>query len=233
MRAFDLSSQTAAARLERRRHFLLFCFHGAPVRVFFHCGFGVGKGDHFRDRHCVPDCARVQNQWKNQNQRAAKRRVQIFAIERLDFAIQKIYFPFLFTLKSRTGRRRFSLPPVRLLFLSNSSPSERTIKFYQLLSECQAKIAQKSFPSFKRGSFALSHDEEIPGCGEDYQRYDRGGQNRDQPGDNHCQRIAFFHHIGQLEVVPTGAITLARFVLFLLELARALEFALEQDHSSG
>lgn len=59
------------------------------------------------------------------------------------------------------------------------------------------------------------------------------GQNRDQPGDNHCQRIAFFHHIGQLEVVPTGAITLARFVLFPLELARALEFALEQDHSSG
>ena len=76
----------------------------------------------------LADHRRVHDGIDRGNYGAAEGRRQIFEIHRLDSAVQKIHSRFLlFARKSRTGNRHLSLSLVRLLFLKNSPPSERTV----------------------------------------------------------------------------------------------------------
>lgn len=75
----------------------------------------------------LPDHRSIDNRIDRGDHGAAERGREVFEIHRPDLTAQKIHGNFLLLHeKSRTGNRRLSLSLVRLLFLRNSPPSERT-----------------------------------------------------------------------------------------------------------
>lgn len=78
----------------------------------------------------LPHHRRIHNGIHRGNHGAAKRRGQVAKIHEFDFSVQQIHaFSLLFTQKSRTNNRRFSLRLVRPIVSLNDSPSDEHLVF--------------------------------------------------------------------------------------------------------